>query len=61
MVADILLEMAAGFIWCRKNTILVNADTVGLYQTIPHQADLEVPSSNKRKTYKVPTGKQNLC
>ena len=35
MVAEISPEK------CRKKAILVTADVVGLYRTIPHQADLE--------------------
>ena len=42
-----------------ENAILVTADVVGLYPSIPHQADLEAlkEALDKRKTHKVPTGK----
>ena len=42
-----------------ENAILVTADVVGLYPSIPHQAGLEAlrEALDKRKTHKVPTGK----
>ena len=49
-----------------ENAILVTADVVGLYPSIPHQAGLEAlrEALDKMKTHKVPTGKlvkwQNL-
>ena len=38
---------------------MVTSDVVGLYPSIPHQADLEAlrEALDKRKTHKVPTGK----
>ena len=42
-----------------ENAILVTADVVGLYPSIPHQAGLEAlrEALEKRKTHKVPTSK----
>ena len=42
-----------------ENAILVTADVVGLYPSIPHQAGLEAlrEALDKRKTHKVPTSK----
>ena len=42
-----------------ERAILVTADVVGLYPSIPHQAGLEAlkEALDKRKTHKVPTGK----
>ena len=42
-----------------ENAILVTADVVGLYPSIPHQAGLEAlrEALDKRKTHKVPMGK----
>ena len=42
-----------------ENAILVTADVVGLYPSIPHQAGLEAlrEALDKRKIHKVPTGK----
>ena len=42
-----------------ENAILVTADVVDLYPSIPHQAGLEAlrEALDKRKTHKVPTGK----
>ena len=42
-----------------ENAILVTADVIGLYQSIPHQAGLEAlrETLDKRKTHKVPMNK----
>ena len=42
-----------------ENVILVTADLLGLYPSIPHQAGLEAlrETLDKTKTHKVPTGK----
>ena len=42
-----------------ENPVLVTADLVGLYPSIPHQAGLEAlrEALDKRKTHKVPTSK----
>ena len=42
-----------------ENAILVTADVVGLYSSIPHQVGLEAlrEALDKWKTHKVPTGK----
>ena len=42
-----------------ENAILVAADVIGLYPSIPHQAGLKALSEtlDKKKTHKVPTSK----
>ena len=42
-----------------ENVILVTADVVGLYPSVPHQVSLEAlrEALDKRKTHKVPMGK----
>ena len=42
-----------------ENAILVTADLIGLYPSIPHQAGLEAikEALDKRKTHNVPTSK----